>query len=276
MKLIFAKNIGFCSGVKRTVMIAEEATKNSKRPVQFLGSLVHNEKVIEKFKKKRVRFIKYLKEAEPGTLIIQAHGIPPFSKKIMDELVIKDATCPLVKRVQLIARDLQDKGFKVVIIGDKKHPESKGIKGYAKNKAIIVENVKQAENLPKFKKIGVVIQTTQNLKKVNKILKILKKKTKEIVFKDTICPEVKIRQEELSLILKKADAVLVIGSKNSANTKELVNIAKEAKKPVWLANSPEELNKDVFNVPILGITSGTSAPNWEINKIKKWLEEKQR
>jgi 4-hydroxy-3-methylbut-2-enyl diphosphate reductase len=267
MKIIVAKNIGFCSGVKRAIQIAEKSLKEDPKPVQFLGSLVHNEKVIEKFKKKGVRFIKDFKEVKTGTLIIQAHGFPPFLNK-NNKLIIREATCPLVKRVQLIASSLFKKGYKVIIIGDKKHSETKGIKGYTQNKAIIVEDEKQAKKLPKSKKIGVVVQTTQNLDKFNRILEILKKKSKKIKYFNTLCPEVQNRQKEINLILKKVNGILVVGSHSSANTKRLVEIGRKTKKPVWWINSFRELKKKgLKNLSVLGVASGTSTPDWLIKEI---------
>jgi len=270
MKVIFAKHIGFCSGVKRAVSLAENSLKKDKKPIWFLGSLVHNEKVLEKFRRKNIKFISNPGQAKSGTLIIQAHGFLPFDNK---KVLIIDATCPLVKRVQTLASSLYKNGFQVIIVGDKKHSETKGINGYTKNKSIIVENEKQAEKLPKFKKIGVVVQTTQRAENFKKILKILKKKSREIKWFNTICPEVDIRQKELDKISRKSDAILVIGSRSSANTKRLVQIAKKSKKKVFWVNSLEELRKKkIKGVLILAVVSGTSAPNREIGKIKKWLE----
>lgn len=276
MKIIAAENIGFCSGVKRAILIAEKSLKESPKPVQFLGNLVHNEKVIEKFKKKGVRFIKNLKEAKPGTLIIQAHGFPPFPKKFNKKILIRDATCPLVKKVQTAANSFQKENYKVIIIGDKNHDEVTGINGFTGNKAVIIENGKQAKKLPKFNKIGAVAQTTQNLENVNRALKVLKKKSKKLKFINTLCPEVQTRQKELGLILKKTDGILVIGSKTSANTGRLTQLCKNFQKPFWRINSLEELKGcDFKNLSRLGMASGTSTPDWEIKKIKKWLQEKK-
>jgi 4-hydroxy-3-methylbut-2-enyl diphosphate reductase len=271
MKLTFAKNIGFCSGVKRAIFIAKTSLKEDPKPIYFLGKIVHNEKVIESFEKDGVKFISDPKEAKQGTLIIQAHGFPPFSPQ--KGVRIRDATCPLVKKVQTIAKQFLKRGYKVIIIGEKNHPEVKGIQGAIKNKGIVVENEKDAKKLEKFEKIGAVSQTTQEEGKVKKILKILKKKAKEIEFVNTICPEVQKRQKELKEILKKADAILVIGSKLSANTTRLFEIAKESKKKVFWVNDLKELKKeDLKKIKNLGIVSGTSAPDWEIEKIKNWLK----
>lgn len=277
MKIILAKNIGFCSGVKRAVLIAEKSLKEDKKPIQFLGSLIHNEKVVEKFKKNGVKFIKNLKETEPGALIIQAHGFPPLPEDFNKKIIVRDATCPLVKRVQNAANSLFEQGHQVIIIGDKNHPEVKGIKGYTGNKTLIIENESQVKKLKRMKKIGVVSQTTQNLDKVNKILNVLRKKAENFQWINTLCPEVQTRQKELGLLLKKADGILVIGSKKSANTGKLVQICQNVKKPVWQVNSLLKIQRiNLADVKKLGIVSGTSTPDWEIDKIKKWLSRKQK
>ena len=275
MKIIPAKNIGFCFGVKRAILIAETSLKEKVRPVQFLGSLVHNENIVEKFLKKGVIFKKKIKEIKPGILIIQAHGFPPFPKNFSNKILIKDATCPLVKKVQILANSLWEQGYQVIILGDKHHSETKGIKGYAKNKAIIVENKKEVEKLPTLKKIAVVVQTTQDLDNVNEILKVLKRKYKKVKYFNTICPDVLVRQKEAKSIVKKADEILVIGSKFSANTTRLYQISRTSGKPVWRVNSLKELKKQrINNSIVLGLLSGTSADDSEIKKIKNYLLKK--
>lgn len=255
--------------------MADESIKKEKEPIQFLGSIVHNEEVLDRFKKLGVKIVKEIKEVKSGILIIQAHGIPPLKTKLDNKIILKDATCPLVKRVQLIAQKLFKQGYQIIIIGDKKHSEVKGIKGYTKNKAIVIENEKETKNLPYFKKIGVIAQTTQNLENVNLILKALKNNSKNIEYINTICPEVQIRQKELILIFKQVDAILVIGSKSSANTKRLVALAKKNKKTVFMVNSPEDLKKEnLQNIKTLGIVSGTSTPDWIIKNVVQWLKRK--
>jgi len=278
MKIVFAKNIGFCSGVKRAVAIAEKSLKKDPKPVQFLGPLIHNEKVIERLKKLGGKFIppsNLESGIKSGTLILRAHGEIVDLKKTEKKIIIRDTTCPLVKNAQLKAQNLFEDGYQVIIIGDKGHPEVKGIKGRTEGQALVLENESQAKSLPKFKKMGVVSQTTQDLNKVNEILKILKNKAKKFKWVNTVCPEVVFRQKELSKISKKADGILVIGSRSSANTRRLAEIVKKVKKPIWWINSLAELKKINFkDISSLGVVSGTSAPDWEIKKIKKWLEEK--
>jgi len=271
MKIIIAKNIGLCTGVKRALDIGYDSLKKDLKPVQFLGEIIHNEKVIKDFKIKGGKIIFDPKKAKKGTLVIRAHGIPPliFTKNI----IIRDATCPLVKRAQEAAKTLSQKGYKVIIIGEKNHPEVKGIKGYVTGKAIIIENESQAKKLKKIKKAGIISQTTQSIEKVNKIIEILKNKTEKLEWINTLCPQVLSRQKELSEMIKKVDGILVIGSKSSANTQRLVEIVKNNKKPVWLTNSADNLKRSIFKeINILGVVSGTSAPNWIVEKIIEKLK----
>jgi len=276
MKVIFAKNIGFCSGVKRAVAITEHSLKEGSSLVQFLGELVHNEKVVEDFIKKGVKFAKELSQVQAGTLIIQAHGRPPFKKNINPAITIKDATCPLVKRAQLAAQGFYQQGYQVVILGDENHSEVIGIKGYTENTALVVKDEKAAEKLPPIKKAGLIAQTTQNQEIFEQVLEILKKKTKQLNWVNTLCPEVKSRQKEIREIMEKCDGILIIGSRTSANTRHLAEKAEKFQKKVIWVNSLEELkNQDFNNIAVLGVISGTSTPDWEIKKIKLWLEKKQ-
>lgn len=271
MEIIVAKNIGFCTGVKRAVEIAKKSLEKGQKPIYFLGELIHNEKITNEIKERGGMFISNPRKAKFGTLVIRAHGTPPLPP--LKRVFIEDATCPLVKRAQGAAHDLFKKGYKIIIIGEKKHPEIIGIQGHIKNRGNVIKNISEARRLKKFPKLGVIAQTTQNLEKVNKILKILKKKTKELRFINTICPQVLSRQKELGQLLQRANGILVIGSPTSANTNQLVKIVKNAKKPVWLVNSVEELKKrgDFRGISRLGVISGTSSPDWVIEKIKKYL-----
>ncbi len=272
MKIIIAKNIGLCAGVKRALDIGYDSLENDPKPVQFLGDIIHNEKITNDFKRGGGKTISTPRKARKGTLVIRAHGIPPLS--FPKNIIIRDATCPLVKKAQEAAKTISQKGYKVIIIGDKNHPEVKGIKGYASGKVIIIKNESQAKSLKNINKAGVISQTTQNSEKVNKILNILKKKAKELKYINTLCPQVIARQKELSGMIKKVNGVVVVGSENSANTQRLVEIVKKYRKPVWLTNSADNLKREWFKeIPALGVISGTSAPSWIVKEIINYLKD---
>jgi (E)-4-hydroxy-3-methyl-but-2-enyl pyrophosphate reductase len=272
MKIIFAKNIGFCTGVKRALDISRDSLLKDRKPIRFLGEIIHNERVINEIKKQRGEIIKNPIDAKNGTLVIRAHGTPPLPK--LKGVVVRDATCPLVKRAQDAAKSLLRQGFEVIIIGEKKHPEVEGIQGNIRKKGIVIENESVAKKMKKLGKIGVMAQTTQSLEKAEKIIRILEKKSKSLKWVNTLCPQVIFRQKELSKILKKTDGIMVIGSLTSANTARLAEIARAKTKAVWRINSASKLRKTEFKkISALGVVSGTSAPDWEVEEIKIWLNK---
>ncbi len=274
MKLVVAKNQGFCFGGKRAVEIANKSLKNDPRPIQFLGKILHNDEVMNNFKKKGGRVVSNLNRAKGGTLIISAHGVPSkiLEKAKNKKIIIRDTTCPFVKKTQIIIKNLAKNGYEILIVGDKKHKEVKGLKSFAKD-VMVIENIQQAKKLSRFGKLGVISQTTQSLENFNKIVKILRRKAKEIKIYNTICPNILARQKELMGILKKVDLVLVIGSNFSANTKRLFQISKKQGLPTILVNGWRDLKKYKFEENItLGVVSGASAPNYLIKKIIKKLK----
>ncbi len=275
MKLVVAKNQGFCFGGKRAVEIANKSLKNDPRPIQFLGKILHNDEVMDGFKRKGGKIISDLNRVSSGTLIISAHGasLKILKKAKNKKIIIRDTTCPFVKKNRLLIQDLDKKGYQIVIIGDREHKEVGGIKSFAKKETIIIGDVKQAAALPNFEKLGVVSQTTQSLENFNKIAKILRNKAKEIKIYNTICPNILARQKELLRIIKKVNMILVIGSHLSANTKRLVEISMKHGLSTILVNNPDELDKHKFGKKIkLGVVSGASAPNYLIKKIIKKLK----
>lgn len=270
MKLIVAKKIGFCTGVKRALSIAKKSLEEDPKPVHFLGAIIHNEKVLAEIKEKGGIIISNPKDAKSGTLVIRAHGSSTFPK--INNVLIEDATCFLVKKAQIAAQNLYKERRKIIIIGNKEHPEVRGILGHVSNKAEIIKNEEEAEKIKSSQKLGVIAQTTQNIDLVNKINGILKKKTKDFKWINTLCPQVAFRQKELKDIMKKAKAILIIGSRSSANTNQLIKTVQKTKKPYFLANSLRDLNKnELKNIPILGMVSGTSAPDWIIEEIRQYL-----
>jgi 4-hydroxy-3-methylbut-2-enyl diphosphate reductase len=276
MQIILAKNIGFCAGLKRALLLAEESIKEKPKPCQVLGSLLHNEEVVAKLKKRGVKFIKSPKNAKRGILIISAHGpgredLSKISKKIK----IVDATCLLVKKAQNLAKYPWRRGQKIVIIGDKNHSEVESIQSAINNEGIVVEEEREARQIKLNKKssIAVVAQTTQSPDRVEKILNILKRKYKKVDFYNTLCPFVLARQREAKEIAKKADVMLVVGSKTSANTRRLAETSKEFQKNTYHIENSGQLDKVwISKAKKVGIVAGTSTPEWIIKGVIKRLK----
>ena len=276
MKIILVPKIGFCFGVKRAINISLDALKKKPNPCHVLGPLVHNELVTRRLKNKGIKFINSLDEAKKGTIIISAHGEYPEVFKKIKRLgyEIVNATCPLVTKVQSLARNSQKKGSQVIIIGDRNHKEVKSIQAVTEGKGIIVENEKDLVRFKiKNKPITVVVQTTQNPARVEKILKKLKIKFRKLKFYNTLCPTVQGYQKEVKKLVPKVDLMLIVGSKTSANTKRLVEIAQMSKKPVYHVENPGQLKRRwFFGIKKVGIAGGTSAPDWLIKDVIKKLK----
>jgi 4-hydroxy-3-methylbut-2-enyl diphosphate reductase len=280
MEIILVPKIGFCFGVKRAVDISVETFKKKPRPCQVLGPLVHNEFVIEELRKKGIKFINSLDRVESGTVIIPAHGEDP---KVLEKikkrgLGLVDATCPLVTKVQNLAKIINNKGHQVIIIGDRNHKEVKSIQAAISGRGIIIPDVKEIPRLKiKGKSVGVLTQTTQNPEKVKNILKKLKNKFKNLKFYNTLCPTVQSYQAEVKKLAPEVDLMLIVGSKNSANTKRLVEIAKEKQRQVHYIENAKELKKGwLLGIKKVGIAGGTSTPDWLIKKVIKKLKSMPR
>jgi len=279
MRLIFAKKLGFCSGVRRAISLAQSTPTRDNRKgtvtnlVYTLGPLIHNPQEVERLERLGVKAIPKLNQIKTGTLIVPSHGLPQSILKKIEKMQLKliDATCPFVKRAQLLTKSLHEKGCHIVIVGQRSHPEVISLLSFANGEASVVETPGDVEKIKISKKIGVISQTTQSVESFQKIVKRLKIKIKNLKIHNTICKETAQRQKEAKRLAEKADLMIVIGGKNSANTTRLYNICKKITR-AYHVESPEELRPGWFNKKgVIGITSGTSTPDWIIKSIVKNL-----
>lgn len=265
MKIRVAKSAGFCFGVKRALDIALKTAQAHTNAV-ILGDIVHNEDVIRSIEKKGIKKIKKLKDGKNKALLIRAHGASQaiFKKAKRLGYNIIDATCPMVREIHNIAKRMEQKGYRVIIIGDKKHDEVLGIVGQLKNKALIIDNIKDIplNAIKKINKACVVVQSTQNLEKVLKIAAKLKSLISDLEFFNTICGPTRRKQSEIRSMPLKNDAMVIIGSKTSANTRRLYEISKALNKRTYWVRSKEDLKKGWFkNARRIGVTAGASTPD---------------
>lgn len=274
MKINLAKSAGFCFGVKRAIALALETAKNN-RKVYMLGDIVHNEEVVQQVKNAGIKKIKRLYEGTNKILLIRAHGSATKTinqgKKLGYKII--DATCPMVKETHRIAKNAHNRGLNLIVIGDKKHDEVLGIIGQLKSPAIVIDSI---DSIPKsinnIRKAAVVVQSTQNLKKVTEIIALLKKAIAHLEFHNTICQPTRIKQEEIKKMSKENDLMLIIGSKNSANTQRLYEISKSLNPQSYWVDSVKGIKKNWFrNTLNVGITAGASTPESIIQKIIKQL-----
>ena len=267
MEVVLAKHYGFCFGVKRAIDIAE----NSK-DASTIGPLIHNNEEISRLKRDfNVETLHDIEEIDDvKKAIIRTHGITKENLKFLKDkdVNIVDATCPFVRKPQQICEKMSDEGYDIVIFGDRDHPEVKGVKSYAKKNVYVVLRVDEIKDEFLSNKVAVVSQTTRKIDEFMQIVNFLVKNHKEVRVFNTICNATFDNQDAARELAKKSDIMIVIGGKNSSNTKQLHNISKEFCSDSYLIESENELKKEWFkNKSRCGVTAGASTPDWIIEKI---------
>jgi len=276
IKVIIAKRAGFCFGVKRAVDMAFAAAKESER-VYTLGPIIHNPQVIEKLKSEGVQPVKSIDSRGIKTLIVRTHGVPKETSEKLNKkkYEVIDATCPFVKKAQNYARLLRAEDYQVVIIGDKEHPEVKGLMSYAGPDVVVVDRDDPPPNLKS--RVGVVVQTTQPVSVLKEFLGDTIERVKELKVFNTICNSTALRLKETKSIAEKVDAVIVVGGKNSANTTQLANFCISMSVPTYHIETASEIKDGWFaNVEKVGITAGASTPDWIIEEVAERMRHIRR
>ncbi len=281
MKIKLAKHAGFCFGVKRAVNLAlSTVQKNGHKNIYTLGPLIHNPQVIQELEGKGIRNVAPDARVKSGIVLVCSHGMHPdiLAGLRCKKIKVVDATCPFVKKIENIVLKLKKEKIPIIIVGDKDHPEVKAITGYAGRLSRVIESADEARRLPRFRKIGVVAQTTQSEEKFALICRILKAKADEARIFNTICDATKKRQQEALKVARQVEKIVVVGGYNSANTKRLVNLCRELGKPTLHIEEAGELPGRFFHgVNKVGVLAGASTPDWIINeviaKIKTMEEE---
>ena len=263
-----AKSYGFCFGVKRAVEIAE----NSKNAVT-LGPLIHNPLEIERlYKDYNVKYVNSIEEVDKNIkrVIVRTHGIPKdkYNELLKKNIEVIDATCPFVKKPQEIVEDMSKKGYDIVIFGDKNHPEIQGVMSYCvHNRVFVVLSVDELKNKRLKDKIATVAQTTRKVSDYLKITNYLIENYKEVRVFNTICNATFENQAAVEELSKEADVMIIVGGKNSSNTKQLFNIASKNCE-AYFVESENELKQEWFkNKNLCGISAGASTPEWLVEKI---------
>lgn len=281
MKIIKAKNIGFCFGVKNAYETIIKESKNFPKPVYILGDLVHNDHVMKEVFDLGIKKIKDPFSVSTGTIIITAHGGDPFliEKLTQKGINVVDTTCPKVAFVIKKARELEQKGYKVLIFGNKKHKEVKAINAAILNKGIVFSDYSEIfkrlnkQGTKKDSKLSIISQTTKNIKDFLRIADKLKKVYINLEVQKTICFETLNRQKEAKEKAVISDIALVIGSKTSENTKELLNICYKNNSRSYLIDKAEDLEKDwLFGAAEVFICAGASTPDYVIEKVVKSIK----
>src|SRR3990167_6765620 len=267
MKIELAESYGFCFGVKRAIKIAEENRNSS-----TYGPLIHNANEIDRLKNDfNVALRENLDSFKVGeTAVIRTHGIPKQELSTLHERQVNvvDATSPYVTKPQQICQEMSEQGYDIIIFGDEAHPEIKGVKSYATYGARVVTSPQELENLKLKEKIALVAQTTRKVEDYMEIANYLIPRYKEVRVFNTICNATFENQEAVRKISKKADVMIIIGGKNSSNTKQLFSISHDNCKDSYHIEDENDLDFSWFkDKKFCGISAGASTPDWIIQNV---------
>jgi len=283
MEITLSQYAGFCDGVKRAYDIVTDINMAAaKKPIFVLGSLVHNPEVNQKIEEKGIKKIEREEffnapRGAIGTIIITAHGVGPDVYRVAKEKGIEviDTTCPKVIKVQRLAKHFHDKEYRLVIIGDRDHKEVRGIDEWGGGHAFIVSQKKDLMNfqIAPHQKIAVLSQTTQNEDFCREIGAFIKEKHQDTTIDMTTCDTTHVRQSEIKKMACSNEVMVVIGSKTSANSRRLWEIALSINPRSYFVETVGDIKKEWFSgINSVGVTAGASTPSWIIQDVMKHLE----
>ena len=270
MKVSVAKDAGYCFGVRDAVDLAYDAAKEH-GSVYMLGDIVHNENVVNDLNKAGAKVVNSLDHVpKDKPVLLRAHGTKNevWKKAKSKNINIIDATCPLVHEIHKEVKKLSKDGRQIIVVGDHGHDEVVAIADQVKN-TIVISSIEEAEKLKKYKKAGIVSQSTQTIENVQDIIAVLMKKIFDLHFVNTICYPTKRNQEQIKEMAKINDVMIIIGSFTSANSKRLTMLSKEINVKTYQVTGWEDINKGWFSgCDSVGISAGASTPDYLINEVR--------
>ena len=273
MEVIICQYAGFCFGVERAMRLTMSTLENSPDTrIATYGPLIHNPQVVKTLEEKGVKEIKQAEsKIDTDILIMPSHGAPRELFSVCEEQNIRvvDATCPFVKDVHNKVREFIGRDMCVVIIGDANHTEVKGVVGWAEDNCIVIGS---KEDIDKYdfsdKYVGIVSQTTNSEEYFRSLADIIVRRARKAVVQNTICSATHNRQKSAIALAEQTGAMVVIGGKNSANTKRLYQLCKKANPHTFHIETADELQREWFaGIDKVGLTAGASTPAWIIDSI---------
>ncbi len=278
LELILSPYTGYCFGVKRAMRLIDQGVaEEPEAKIYTLGEIIHNPQAVARLRDRGIEPVSSLDEVEEGSfLIIRAHGVHP---ELIEEakkrgIRLLDATCPFVQKSQRYVRKLVAESYTVIIVGDADHPEVRSIAGHAGGNAVIVNNVDVALGVPKMKRAGVVIQTTFSKENARSIIEVLEDRVERLRVYDTICQATIMRREATLELAGTVDIMLVVGGRTSSNTKRLYQMCLDHGVPSRFVETAEEIDPSWFEgCRRVGIATGTSTPDWVIEKVMERMEK---
>jgi 4-hydroxy-3-methylbut-2-en-1-yl diphosphate reductase len=271
-----SSSAGFCWGVERALEVARSAADDAQGPINTLGPLIHNPGVIAELRAQGIGVITAPEEATSGTVILRSHGVTREVRKQLDAsgLNVLDATCRFVKSAQEKAAHLKELGYLVVILGETDHPEVLGLRSYAGEDSLVVE---RPDDLPRqlpATKVGIVVQTTQSPGRLADLVAALAPRTRELLVYNTICGATEQRQTAATVMADGVEVVIVVGGRNSGNTRRLAELCAAVQPRTYHVEAPEEIQASWFTgVHNVGITAGASTPPDQIDAVLNRIRE---
>jgi 4-hydroxy-3-methylbut-2-en-1-yl diphosphate reductase len=277
--VLLAAPRGYCAGVERAVDAVERALEKHGGPVYVRKQIVHNLHVVRDLERKGAVFVDELEEV-PGeaVVVLSAHGSSPtiHADAASRRLELIDATCPLVTKVHLEARRFAEDDRTILLIGHAGHEEVEGTSGQAPDRTILVQSIEEAERVevPDTARLSYLTQTTLSVDETNQIVSVLKARFPEIQGppREDICYATQNRQDAVKEVARRADVVLVIGSRNSSNSNRLAEVSRERGTPAYLVDDETEVDPSwLDDAEVVGLTSGASAPEVLVTRMLEWL-----
>ena len=281
-EIVIARKYGFCMGVKRAIKIAEKTATETDTPVTILNEIVHNESVVEDFRKKGIGQSFSVHDIENGTLIISAHGVEPGVKQaaIDQGLTVVDATCPLVRNIYKIIQGIIPEGYYLIHFGDRDHDETKGVVGHAPDRITVISSISELDKYPSWteRKLGLTAQTTSRIEDFKAFEEAVRAKWPHIKTFDTICAATNQLQAAVHEMAPLVDMILVVGSKTSANSKRLARISQSLCGRGELIGSAEDIRDEWFvsdndSINRVGVTAGASTPDFLVEAVIERLNK---
>ena len=275
MKVVLAETAGFCIGVKRALEMVLKAINENQPKIYTYGPLIHNPQVLELLRERGIRILKPGEEIPAGLVVIRAHGIPLQERRLLEQAGgrIIDATCPRVAKVQAIIRRWAAKGCATLIVGDADHPEVRGLMGYTEARGYVVSTSRDVADLPDLNELIVVAQTTQSECQFEARVQDITARFPHAQIFNTICDATASRQAEVQELSRQADALIVVGGRNSGNTQRLVEISQGTGIPTYHVETEQELDLvEISRYQTVAVTAGASTPNWLIGNVVNTLK----
>jgi 4-hydroxy-3-methylbut-2-enyl diphosphate reductase len=271
-----SESAGFCPGVERALELTLAAVDAAPKPINTLGPLIHNPSVVADLKKKGVGVVPTPALGQGGTIILRSHGVP---KNVREQLeaggaTIVDATCPFVTSAQDKAARLSGDGYLVIILGDRDHPEVLALRSYAGEGSLVVESAADLPDRLPGGRIGVVVQTTQSQERLSELVAHLASQARELLVHNTICNATEQRQAAALSMASEVGAVIVVGGKESGNTRRLAEVCRSRQPRTYNVESAEEIDPAWFRgVEVVGVTAGASTPPEQIHAVAAVLRK---